>query len=934
MSPLTFEEAHMTDQKKPEAQVEEKWVPTYCYQCNAGGPDLLKVHVVNGVAVGIEPNFDFSDIHPGKARVCVKAQGLINKHYNPNRIKGPMKRTNPKKGVNEDPCFVEISWDEALNLWAEKLLEVRGKGLLDENGYPRVAYAEGSDGVCPSYEGTMPVIFGGMATTLGMPPGIWGPVDATVAQGGGVKCYHTEHIFGELWHKAFTCIQDTPNCKYLVVFGRNDSASGGVAGVYRQAEARGKGGFKRVQVEPHLSVSGATSEEWIPIKPETDHAFLYALNHIILYEMNWQQVCDIEFLKTMTNSPYLVAPNGYFLRDPETRKPLVWDSSDHLAKVFDGPVKDAALDGEFQASGITLGPDGKIDTFDDATVRPSFQLLRDHFRGHTPEWAAKICDVKAETIRKVATEFVDNAMVGATIKIDGIEMPLRPACTVMGKTQNNGWGGYQCVWASHVLQMLVGALEVPGGHLGNRVLFSGAPVKTLDGFMEYPFNPTDKEHWHFPPGRRDGCPSICPLTGPFLGPLHLAWKWLLDPPENWPAPSIPEVFITFKINPVVSQFDTPVVLEVLRRIPFHVSFAYTLDETVWFADLVLPEDTDLEALQIFPTGGTTFFEHFWESVGFAIKQPAVERQQNTRNMTDIATDLAAKLGMLPAYNEALNYGAYMGIVLKGTPNELASTQKYSAEEIYDRMCRALTRQFSNGQVEFDLNWFKENGGFFGPFPKIGPGISNGPTYLRPWYLFPYMKENGFRFELPYQERVMRTGEELRSRLRENNITWWTRQAEEYQALPEWHDISKILDEVTAKVYNKDPEDYPFWLIDTRSMQYAWGSNVGVPMLHEAASDVLGHTWLQMNAKTAKELQIKDGDEVWIESSYAKTKGRVKLREGIRPDVILSTQMYGQFKMPFAKDLKIPNLNQVAPALIELTDESGGSKDHVRVKIHK
>jgi len=924
----------MSSEAKGKREVEDKWVPTYCYLCNAGAPDLMKVHVVDGVAVGIEPNHDFASIHPAEAKVCVKAYGMINKHYNPHRIKGPMKRTNPKKGVDEDPGFVEISWDEAIDLWAKKLLEVMEKGLLDENGYPKVAFAEGSDGVCPSYYGTIPVIFGGLGLALGMPQGILGPVDISVAQGGGVKCYHTEHLLGELWHKAFTCIQDTPLCKYLIAFGRNDSASGGVAAVFRQAQARAKGGFKRVQVEPHLSVTGATANEWIPIKPETDHAFLYAMNHVILHEMDWHQVCDIEFLKTMTNSPYLVAPNGYFLRDPETQKPLVWDAADNIAKPFDGEVKDFALEGEYEASGITIGPDGNIEKLEKAQAKPSFQLLIEHFKEHTPEWAAKMCDVRAATIRKVTAEFVANAMVGATIKIDGVEMPLRPACSVMGKTQNNGWGGMQCVWASHVLQILVGALEVPGGHLGNKVLYSGPPIKTIDGFVEYPFNPTDKDNWQFPPGRRDGCASICPLTGPFLGPLHLAWKWLTEPPPNWPAPSMPEVFITFKINPVISQFETPMVLETLKRMPFHVAFGYTMDETVWFADLVLPEDTDLESLQIFPVGGTTFFENFWEHVGFAIKQPVVKRLYNTRNITDITTDLAEKLGMLAAYNEVLNWGGYMGIVLKGTPQELEPDKKYSAEEIYDHLCRALTKQFSMGMVEFGLDWFKENGGFFGPYPKLGAGITSGPVYMRPWYMYPHMKENGIRFELPYQERLKRIGGELKERLHEKDIHWWDHQVEEYQALPKWIDIAHILDEVTEKIYGKDPKDYPFWLLCTRSMQYAWGTNKGVALAHEAASHVLGHTWVQMNAKAAKKMGIKDEEEVWIESPYARTRGRVKLREGIRPDVILTTQMYGHFKLPFAKDLKIPNMNQIAPALIELTDESGGSKDHVRVRIYK
>jgi len=273
---------------------------------------------VNGVAVGIEPNYDFAKIHPAEAKVCVKAYGLIQKHYNPYRVKGPMKRTNPKKGIDEDPKWVEISWDEALDIFAKKLLEVRKKGIIDENGYPRVAIAEGSDGVCPSYYGTLPALFGGLSVALGFPEGVWGPTDFTVAQGGGVKCYHTEHLLGELWHKAFTCAPDSTLCRYLIAFGKNDNASSGVVGVRRHAEARVKG-LKRVQIEAHLSVTGATSDEWIPIKPETDHAFLYAMIHIALHEMDWRKACDIEFLKKMTNSPYLVAPNGYFLRDKETK---------------------------------------------------------------------------------------------------------------------------------------------------------------------------------------------------------------------------------------------------------------------------------------------------------------------------------------------------------------------------------------------------------------------------------------------------------------------------------------------------------------------------------------------------------------------------------------------------------------------------------------
>ena len=75
----------------------ERTVSTYCYQCVAG-PDLLKVRVEDGIATEVTPNFDAATIHPAGGKACVKAFGLVQKAYNPNRILYPMKRTNPEQG--------------------------------------------------------------------------------------------------------------------------------------------------------------------------------------------------------------------------------------------------------------------------------------------------------------------------------------------------------------------------------------------------------------------------------------------------------------------------------------------------------------------------------------------------------------------------------------------------------------------------------------------------------------------------------------------------------------------------------------------------------------------------------------------------------------------------------------------------------------------
>ncbi|MBZ0148883.1 MAG: hypothetical protein K8F62_15270, partial [Pseudorhodoplanes sp.] len=80
----------------------ERTVSTYCYQCVAG-PDLLKVRVEDGIATEVAPNFDAAAVHPAGGKVCVKAFGLVQKVYNPNRILHPMKRTNPNKGRDHDP---------------------------------------------------------------------------------------------------------------------------------------------------------------------------------------------------------------------------------------------------------------------------------------------------------------------------------------------------------------------------------------------------------------------------------------------------------------------------------------------------------------------------------------------------------------------------------------------------------------------------------------------------------------------------------------------------------------------------------------------------------------------------------------------------------------------------------------------------------------
>ena len=391
---------------------EVKRVSTYCYQC-VNGPDLLTVETVDGVATKVEPNFDLKGEHPADGKVCVKPFGLVQKLYNPDRIKRPMKRTNPKKGRHEDPGWVEISWDEALDIVAEKMNATRAKGVMDENGNPRLPSPPAAR---PRRSSTWAA--SGPAVRLGAvrpEPG---------RRRARSSVYHTEHMFGELWHRAFTILPDTPRCEYIISFGMNIDASGGVTGVRRHADAR-KRGMKRIQFEPHLSVTGANATEWIPIKTKTDNAVLFSMLYVLLHETPIDKL-DVPFLKNRTASPYLVGPNGFYLRDPATKKPLLWDNNTNKAVPYDQADADPALVGTFTVTdAIEVGADNETWRYDSVEGATGLEKTRQLLADKTPEWASEISEVPAATIRRITNEYLAHAHIGETEIVDGRELPFR-----------------------------------------------------------------------------------------------------------------------------------------------------------------------------------------------------------------------------------------------------------------------------------------------------------------------------------------------------------------------------------------------------------------------------------------------------------------------------------------------------------------------------
>ena len=852
------------EKKLQDRPTEDVWIPTVCEACNRG-PCVVRVRRTNGVLVNIEANQEgpgFEELSKNQGRICPKAFAAIQKLYNPHRIKTPLKRRNPEKGPGVDPKWVEITWDEALDTIAEKLKKIR---------------TEDSRKLCQGGPVTRPTIRGTWQTFIDA----FGPTER-FGGGGAVRCGYFDHVFGNIIHAAYVCEPDLTYCNYLLVLGRNQMASGGAPGVYQYADALARG-MKMVVIDPVFTITAAKAHEWIPIKPGTDTAFLLALIHVIIHEL---KTWDGEFLKTMTNSPYLVGPDGYFIREESGHKALIWDSAEGRAKTYDdSTIQEASLEGSYMVNGVG--------------AKPVFQVLKDHVKQYTPEWAHGITEIEASTIRRIAREWVEHAKIGSSIQIEGVALPYRPVATRTGRGISGVMRQYQARLAEHILAVLVGALETVGAHKGGTIFGASRAKSDLsigivpgqDGMLRV--GAIDQY------GRYQRKDSLIPYVGSLTG--HLPYLNMVAPLENFPFPPPPEVYINYRCNPVLSIGDKNVMIGAIKKVPFVVSIAYVHSEVTELADIVLPEHNDLERYELHTWPGDGDKSAGKKFLGKMLRQPVVEPLYNTMDISDIFTELAERVGFLDEYNEAVNNALDLG-----EPYRLDPNKKYPWEEIVDRHCRSATGG------DHDLSWFKEHGNIF---ERAGVEVQYG-VHLT-------LKKQGLRYPIPYMEHVKKTGEELAKKLQNYGVDWWD--VSEYVPLPTY--FPPILDGV--------PAEYDLYATNAASMQSNWGQTVGVPWLIETAQHIQGQVEVTMNADAAQARGIQDGDEVWVESQVGRFKQKVKLMQGIRPDTI-AVRQFGYWATPVDKDTGWGSLGAITPIKPSWTDPLTGAMQGtvIKVKVYK
>ncbi len=840
-----------------------KWVPTVCYMCIVGCG--IRVYVENGVVKAIEGNPD-SPINKGT--MCPKGKSGIMSLYNPNRVRAPLKRTNPVKGIDVDPKWQEVSWDEALSTVAERL-----KRIQDD---PKRLYM---------HMWTGGQNFGkwlrAFATAFGTPHG----QEATASDCGKV-IHPVEFFSGGGFHQQ----PDLHYCNYCILVGTQTGLGGRHAFTHMakdMADARARG-MKVVAIDPLGVWAGSKADEWIPIRPGTDAALGLSMMHVLLNELG---IYDAAFLKSKSNASYLIGPDGRYVRDPASQKPLVFDPVDGIAKAHDDPsLKDQALEGSYLVQGVR--------------ARPTFEAMKEHVAHYPPEKAEGITTIKADTIRRIAREFGEAAKIGATITISGQDLPLRPACVDWARGPQGHKHAFFQAWSLRLLNIIVGAMNVPGGILSTGATgkhpWKWAPEVGTDGLLEHGGSLFAMAHTTGFPGRPVTPPKRFDLLELFpvgghsttLPPLASA------SPQKYGLNYSIDVLIHTPSNIIMGAYgELKVAEQFLQSIPFIVGFAQEVNETTLFDDIVLPVPAYLEEYS-FPNGYSVNAPVGTDDYAFQIRQPVVPPPATVREPAEVVFDLAQRLGIQADVYKIVNLTYRLK---KG--HALESGQKYTAAEVSDRIARSWFGE------DHSLDWFKEHGTL-----RFARDVDDA-------YLGPFLKAR-----LPvYLEHFIPRGQELKALTDEMGLHW---DVSDYQPLPAWkpcpaYDARQKGEFDLVAVHYKLP--------------YIYGSYANEnPWLNELCENVPLSYAVLINEDVAKKKGIKEGDVVWVESPVHKARARAKLSQCIHPEVVGIAGFFGHTSpgMPIAKGKGVA-YNHLLPHDLDHIDMISTALEHcVEVKVYR
>ncbi len=255
---------------------------------NCGARHMLVAHKKGDVIVRLSTDDGSyqADGHYGmdteavpQLRACLRGRSYRARIYSPERLLYPMMRA----GVRGEGKFKRVSWDQALDHIAGKMVELKQKygptAILDQ------AYAGTSYGVLhksDQIEGLLARFLGmfGCRTNSWSVPSYQGTTFSSRMTFGTIEDGNEDDAFA--------------HCKLIVMWGWNPAYTfhGGNTFYYmRLAKQRG---CKFVVVDPQYTDSAAAYDAWwIPIRPNTDAAMLAGMaHHVFTNELQDQKFID------------------------------------------------------------------------------------------------------------------------------------------------------------------------------------------------------------------------------------------------------------------------------------------------------------------------------------------------------------------------------------------------------------------------------------------------------------------------------------------------------------------------------------------------------------------------------------------------------------------------------------------------------------------
>jgi anaerobic selenocysteine-containing dehydrogenase len=831
---------------------------TTCYMCACRCG--IRVHLKDGAIRFIDGNPQ----HPvNQGVLCAKGSAGIMQLHSPAKLRAPLKRVGPRGSG----AFEEISWDEALATAAEWLGNARATD-------PRkLAFFTGRD--------QSQALTGWWAQQYGTPnfAAHGGFCSVNMAAAGLYTMGFSFWEFGE---------PDFEHARLFLMFGvAEDHDSNPIkAGLARLKER----GAKFISVNPVQTGYSAIADEWLPIRPGTDGAFVLALVHTLITSGR----VDLESLVRFTNAGWLVvdapgtARHGLFLRD-EAGAPQSFDR--HTGAIVDA-----------RSSGIAPALSGR---FDDAV--PVMELIVRRYADprYAPEAAAAVCGIPAGRIRALAHELAataldhDDALEVPWTDFAGRthpRMPMRPVAMHAMRGISAHSNGFQTCRAIHLLQLLLGAIEAPGSFRAKSPYPRACPP---------PVRPT---------GRADQVVAGRPMPGPPLGfpmgpedlvvdadgsprRIDKAFSWEAPVAAHgmmhmvirnaWAADPYPiDVLFMYMANMAWnSAMNTSGTIRMLTdthadgsyRIPKIIYADAFWSETVPYADLILPDTTYLErwdciSLLDRPIGDA-------EGPADAIRQPVIAPDRDVRAFQSVLLDLGARLRLPGMTNEdgTAKFRDYADYIVrherapgigplagfrggdgsaegKGAPNP-KQLDRYVANGAFWKHHLPPTAQYFKHANKAYL----DHAVAFGLMPKAEQIVMQ--LYVEPLQKFRLAAEGFGDLQPP---------DHLRPRL-----------ATHMDPLPEWH--------APFEGAAVDETAFPLHAITQRpaAMYHSWHSqNAWLRQIHAENA-------LYMHRDTAAALGIADGDWVAVTSHHGRIEVPAKLMDGVERHTVWTWNAIGK-----------------------------------------